>query len=186
MSIRGDHYRCVRDGQKKKKNFLAHREGRTRSLQITQLCVLHACCKSLTLYPIELGGHIVFCNMNIYDLEVPIRCFGACRSHPKNSRVLCVTIFVCNTGDRPPVTSSPARCQMALSGTFPCGAQIHEAGPCSRALSRGFFPFFSPILSLSPSLLHTLTTHRLDVILFSLGYSFCCRPHPIFRGSRHR
>jgi hypothetical protein len=47
-------------GQKEKekkvsKKFIAHREGRTRSLQIPPL-VTH--CKSLTLYPIELGGHI--------------------------------------------------------------------------------------------------------------------------------
>ena len=41
-----------------KKERLAHREGRTRSLQIVievmeQLCTRY---KSLTLYPIELGG----------------------------------------------------------------------------------------------------------------------------------
>jgi hypothetical protein len=38
-----------------KRNVLAHREGRTRSLQITVGCNLHPP-KSLTLYPIELGG----------------------------------------------------------------------------------------------------------------------------------
>ena len=35
------------------KKVVAHREGRTRSLQIT----LDNPPKSLTLYPIELGGH---------------------------------------------------------------------------------------------------------------------------------
>ena len=37
-----------------KKIPVAHREGRTRSLKISQEC---HCRKSLTLYPIELGGH---------------------------------------------------------------------------------------------------------------------------------
>ncbi len=36
------------------KSYLAHREGRTRSLQITTH--LYIGDKSLTLYPIELGG----------------------------------------------------------------------------------------------------------------------------------
>ena len=35
-------------------SLIAHREGRTRSLQIAQ-----AKPKSLTLYPIELGGHVL-------------------------------------------------------------------------------------------------------------------------------
>jgi hypothetical protein len=35
---------------------LAHREGRTRSLQIVVVARPHARYKSLTLYPIELGG----------------------------------------------------------------------------------------------------------------------------------
>jgi hypothetical protein len=42
--------------QKLQKERLAHREGRTRSLQIVVVvrpCTRH---KSLTLYPIELGG----------------------------------------------------------------------------------------------------------------------------------
>ena len=39
-----------------KRKQLAHREGRTRSLQITAGCYHHPP-KSLTLYPIELGGH---------------------------------------------------------------------------------------------------------------------------------
>jgi hypothetical protein len=38
--------------QAKSEKLLAHREGRTRSLQIRSL----ASDKSLTLYPIELGG----------------------------------------------------------------------------------------------------------------------------------
>jgi hypothetical protein len=38
------------------KEVVAHREGRTRSLQITRECNQHPP-KSLTLYPIELGGH---------------------------------------------------------------------------------------------------------------------------------
>jgi hypothetical protein len=47
--------------QKLQKERLAHREGRTRSLQIiieviAQLCTRY---KSLTLYPIELGGRLV-------------------------------------------------------------------------------------------------------------------------------
>ncbi|THH18960.1 hypothetical protein EW146_g2108 [Bondarzewia mesenterica] len=42
-----------------KQNTLAHREGRTRSLQIiTNLSRVFS--KSLTLYPIELGGHCLF------------------------------------------------------------------------------------------------------------------------------
>ena len=39
-----------------KRKVLAHREGRTRSLQITVGRCNHPP-KSLTLYPIELGGH---------------------------------------------------------------------------------------------------------------------------------
>ena len=45
-------------GQIEKSQGLAHREGRTRSLQIRVVmrpCTHH---KSLTLYPIELGGHL--------------------------------------------------------------------------------------------------------------------------------
>ncbi len=38
-----------------KRKVLAHREGRTRSLQMTVGCNHHPP-KSLTLYPIELGG----------------------------------------------------------------------------------------------------------------------------------
>src|SRR5712691_1238579 len=41
----------------KRRKVLAHREGRTRSLQIT-VGRYHPP-KSLTLYPIELGGHLV-------------------------------------------------------------------------------------------------------------------------------
>ncbi len=53
----------VRDG----KNFcwtnqkLAHREGRTRSLQITRAR------KSLTLYPIELGGRYLLIKSSVYN-----------------------------------------------------------------------------------------------------------------------
>ena len=55
------------------KKYLAHREGRTRSLQITRtLCVLHARRKSLTLYPIELGGHYSGYSSNIYVIDPPI------------------------------------------------------------------------------------------------------------------
>ena len=54
------------------KKILAHREGRTRSLQITRtVCVLHACRKSLTLYPIELGGRYNNLSSNIYVLDSP-------------------------------------------------------------------------------------------------------------------
>jgi hypothetical protein len=59
----------IRQAEKK---LLAHREGRTRSLQITQLCeLLHACCKSLTLYPIELGGRYQCFSSNIYNTSLP-------------------------------------------------------------------------------------------------------------------
>ena len=37
---------------------LAHREGRTRSLQIAVMMQLRIRHKSLTLYPIELGGRL--------------------------------------------------------------------------------------------------------------------------------
>ena len=47
------------DVETAKKQGLAHREGRTRSLQImievARLCTRY---KSLTLYPIELGGRL--------------------------------------------------------------------------------------------------------------------------------
>ena len=50
---------CNVDGTEiEKGQELAHREGRTRSLQIQVVmrpCTHH---KSLTLYPIELGGHM--------------------------------------------------------------------------------------------------------------------------------
>jgi hypothetical protein len=45
------------------RKILAHREGRTRSLQIT------AYCKSLTLYPIELGGHCDEIDLVKYDMK---------------------------------------------------------------------------------------------------------------------
>ena len=54
--IDGDHSQHVYKGRlltmrrKKNKNLIAHREGRTRSLQMPLTR------KSLTLYPIELGG----------------------------------------------------------------------------------------------------------------------------------
>ena len=42
--------------KKVKRHGLAHREGRTRSLQIMVMVRQYTRHKSLTLYPIELGG----------------------------------------------------------------------------------------------------------------------------------
>jgi hypothetical protein len=53
-----------------KVNQVAHREGRTRSLKISGTRDCH-CRKSLTLYPIELGGHIYFPIMHIHKREIP-------------------------------------------------------------------------------------------------------------------
>src|ERR1700755_610579 len=50
--------------------ILAHREGRTRSLQITRSVCFHARYKSLTLYPIELGGRYNRLGSNIYVLNL--------------------------------------------------------------------------------------------------------------------
>jgi hypothetical protein len=49
---------------------VAHREGRTRSLQIAPHAQPH--CKSLTLYPIELGGHDYTFVIGIHDLYIGI------------------------------------------------------------------------------------------------------------------
>ena len=53
----------------KKINRIAHREGRTRSLKISETRDCH-CLKSLTLYPIELGGRVYFSMMRIH------KCYG--------------------------------------------------------------------------------------------------------------
>ena len=52
----GEQLRC----RNRKKERLAHREGRTRSLQIIIEVMARMCTryKSLTLYPIELGGQL--------------------------------------------------------------------------------------------------------------------------------
>jgi hypothetical protein len=44
---------------------LAHREGRTRSLQIAVMMRLSTRLKSLTLYPIELGGRLKMIRVRI-------------------------------------------------------------------------------------------------------------------------
>ena len=44
---------------------LAHREGRTRSLQIAVMMRLSTRLKSLTLYPIELGGRLKMIRIRI-------------------------------------------------------------------------------------------------------------------------
>jgi hypothetical protein len=48
-----------------KDHGLAHREGRTRSLQIVVVARPRARHKSLTLYPIELGGRLIMTRIRV-------------------------------------------------------------------------------------------------------------------------
>jgi hypothetical protein len=55
----------------REKNSSPPRGSNSQPSDHTQICVLHACRKSLTLYPIELGGRCSRFARSIYDPQPP-------------------------------------------------------------------------------------------------------------------